>query len=152
MARPDDPSTVYLDSSAVISTIKGEPGHEPVARVLELAQKGALTLVTSTILLVEARTGGRDAAVDDSDERELLSHLDHPAWILVELNRTVALRARHLCLRLGLHNYDAVHLASAIEGGAEVLMTFDKRFPLGSAVEGVWVDKPYSPGDPNLFE
>lgn len=151
MARPDRPSTVYLDSSAVISAIKGEPGHAPVARVLELARTGVLALVTSTILLVEARSGGRDAAVDEAGERELLDYLDHPAWTLVELDRAVALRARRLCLRLGLHNYDAVHLASAIEGGAEVLMTFDKRFPIGTAVEGVWVDRPYSPGSPDLF-
>jgi predicted nucleic acid-binding protein len=151
VARPDRPSTVYLDASAVISAIKGEPGHEPVARVLELAEAGALALVTSTILLVEARGGGLGETADESGERELLAYLDHPAWALVELDRAVALRARRLCLRFGLHNYDAVHLASAIEGRAEVLMTFDKRFPIGSAVEGVWIDRPYPPGGPDLF-
>jgi predicted nucleic acid-binding protein len=149
VARPDNPSTVYLDSSAVISAVKRETGHEPVAKVLELAKARALTLVTSTILLVEARSRGRDAAPDDSGEREILGYLDHPGWILVELDRAVALRARRLCLRFGLQNYDAVHLASAIEGGAEVLMTFDKGFPIGSLVEGVWVDNPYLPGSPS---
>ena len=46
-----------------------------------------------------------------------------------------------------MKNPDAIHLASAAIGGADVLMTWDlKKFPHGQEVDGVWVDEPYIPG------
>jgi predicted nucleic acid-binding protein len=96
--RPDSPSSVYLDSCALIYAVTKHAGHEPVAEVLRLAQHGKLTVVISTLSYVE------------------------------------------------LGNYDAIHLASAVAAGADVLMTADKGFPRGRQVEGVWVDEPYEPG------
>lgn len=151
MARPDNPSRVYLDSSAFIKEIKNEPGHEPITRVLELAQSGKIILVTSMILVVEARGIRRGEQVSLDQEQQILTHLDDPRIEFVELGRAVAFRARKIALQEGLRNYDAIHLACAVEGAADVLMTCDEDFPVGRSVEGVWIDQPYAPGGPDLF-
>ena len=151
MARPEHPSRVYLDSSAFIAAIKKESGHEPVDLVLELAQARKLTLVTSVILVVEARGVRSGAQVTEEQEQRILAHLDNPRVEFVELGRATALKAREVALREGLSNYDAIHLACAVAGEADVLMTLDDRFPVGRSYEGVWVDRPYPPGGPTLF-
>jgi predicted nucleic acid-binding protein len=67
--------------------------------------------------------------------------------VQIDFHRGVALRARQYAQQHGLKNYDAIHLASAVDASADVLMTTDKGFPIGQSVDGVWVDQPYAPGD-----
>ncbi|WP_433263298.1 type II toxin-antitoxin system VapC family toxin [Micromonospora vinacea] len=68
-----------------------------------------------------------------------------------EFARWVALHARRLAHQYRLKNFDAIHVASAVEADANVFMSADKDFPQGQLIEGVWVDEPYEPGDPPLF-
>jgi predicted nucleic acid-binding protein len=77
----------------------------------------------------------------DQDCIELLDRI-----VQVEFSRRVAQAARKLAYMYQLKNYDAIHLASAVDAGVDVLMTWDKGFPLGQRVEGVWVDEPYEFG------
>jgi predicted nucleic acid-binding protein len=139
---------VYLDSNTLIAHINGEPGHEVLNEVLRLADIGAsMTVQTSALSLVEVRGWTRADGYSAEKDEQARSYLDHPRFMLVEFGRAVALRARTYSHRYNLSNYDAIHLASAVHGGAETLMTFDKGFPLGQSVDGVWVDRPYQPGD-----
>lgn len=152
MARPESPKTIYLDSCSIISLILKQNGWEVVQRVTELADQGKIKLVTSTLLLVEARGQGRGAPFDAQKDSQIISILDTPRWIQIELDRSVALTARRLAMRFGLSNYDAIHLASAIEAEADVLMTLDTKFArLNQTVEGVWVGLPYPPAGPDLM-
>ena len=63
----------------------------------------------------------------------------------------MAIRARQYAQLHRLRNYDAIHLASAVEARADVLMTWDRDFPHGQTIDGVWIDVPYEPGEPSLF-
>jgi predicted nucleic acid-binding protein len=65
----------------------------------------------------------------------------------VDIHDGVLLRARRYAQSHRLHNYDAVHMACAVEASVGVLMTSDKDFPRGQHIDGVWVDEPYIPGD-----
>lgn len=151
MARPEQPKVLYLDSSAFIAAIKAESGSEPIQQLLEEVDRGRLTLIAATASLVEVRGGGRSHSVDPLTDKRIRGILEGPSVVLVELDRIVAAKARDLTVAHHLRTWDAVHLASAIVGGAEVLMTIDNDFPLDTMVEGVWVCKPYHLGDPNLF-
>lgn len=123
-----------------------------VDQIIYAARAGSLELYASTMLLVEARGQGREVTVDVALEVKVQELLLQPHWRYVELERTVALKARDLTLTHKLKNADAIHLASAIVAGAEVFMTLDETdFPIGTAVDGVWVDVPYAPGGPDLF-
>lgn len=150
MARPENPSSVYLDSNALIYAIVKRPGHEPIAEVLRLAQADKLTVVISTLSYVDVRGWGRTDPYPPDLDRRCIDVLDDPRLLRVEFTRKVAVNARRVAYTYGLKNPDAIHLASAVEAGVDVLMTADMRFPHGQLVEGVWVDVPYEPGPPVL--
>lgn len=145
--RPENPRSVYLDSTALLTVIKGEPGFEVITEVLHLAESGKLRVWICSLTFVEVRGGGLNAPVDPVRDRQVVELLRSPYMTSVEVHDGVALRARGYAHRLRLKNYDAVHLACAVEAGVEVLMTSDKRFPHGQVVDGVWIDEPYIPGD-----
>ncbi|MCM0619442.1 type II toxin-antitoxin system VapC family toxin [Nocardioides bruguierae] len=153
MNRPESPTRVYLDACCLISLVKDEPSAAIVERVLESATTGGVTLIASTMLLVEARGRGRkQCSFDPLLEEKLLAELSSPHWTYVELDRLTALKSRELALEWNFSNADAVHLASAIVGEAEVLMTLNtKDFPVGVEIEGVYISKPYVPGGADLF-
>lgn len=147
MARPGNFSSIYLDSSALLSAIQAEAGHEPIAEVLRLASQGRLTVYASAVILVEVRAQRRGHADASSDEHALRI-LDSARLIDVELSRGVAMRAREYVGSHGLRPLDAIHLASAVAAETEVFWSWDGDFGklAGSAVDGVWVDQPYEFG------
>jgi predicted nucleic acid-binding protein len=151
VARPESPKVAYLDSSAFIAAIKGESGSEPIQALLAEVEKGRITLIASTASLVEVRGGGHGSPVDSLVEKRIRAIFEGPSVILIELDRAVGLKAREFAQSFRLSTWDAVHLASAVVGGAEVLMALDEDFPIDTEVEGVWVAKPYPLGGPSLF-
>ncbi|NBE80294.1 type II toxin-antitoxin system VapC family toxin [Micromonospora rubida] len=152
MARPDNPTSVYLDSDTLIYAITKKPGYEPVAAVLRLAEARKLQVVISDLSYIEVRGWGLvDPYPPELDER-CLAALDSPSLTRVELSRGLAIRARRYAYGRSLGNYDALHLASAVEAGAGVLMTWDKRLLRAQYVDGVWIEEPYQLGDPALFD
>ncbi|RLK13337.1 putative nucleic acid-binding protein [Micromonospora sp. M71_S20] len=152
MGRPDTPSTVYLDSCAFLYVLNQTEGYEPVADLLRLADAGQVTVMTSPLILVEVRGAPRSADFDMARENRVRRMIDNPRLLLVEFDRPVALKARDLSWRYRLKPADAIHLASAVIGEANAFMTFDGGFPCGTEVDGVWVDKPYKYGGPDLFD
>lgn len=60
----------WLDSSAILTLLQDEPGSSSVCELLEQAERGAVTVLVSTISLTEvisvvARVHGEQAARDD---------------------------------------------------------------------------------------
>jgi predicted nucleic acid-binding protein len=151
VTRPNNPASVYLDSNTLIAVVKKEPGYEPVDALFRLAEAGRIDLYISALSYVEVRGSSLSGPVDGVRDRQIIASLDSPWFKQVEFYRGLALRARRFTQEYKLKNYDAMHLASAAEAGAEVLMTWDQGFPHGRNIEGVWIDQPYEPGDPALF-
>ena len=146
MARPSKPSRVYLDSNALILAVTARPGHEPVAEILRLAQVEQMEVMISALSFVEVRGWGRKDPYPPELDRKCITLLDSPKILMVEFHRGVAIRARDYAHKYGLKNFDAIHLASAVEAGADVLMTYDSDFPHDQSIDDVWIDKPYFPG------
>lgn len=155
MGRPAEFESIYLDACALIAVIQNEPGSEPIKDVLARAsapgKKSRLEIVASTIILVEVR-GQRRGVLDPQIEQKVLALLDGPAFVYVETTRKIARRARGYVATHNLNPMDAIHLASAVEGGAEVMWSLDKGFKSfwGTDVDGVWVDQPYATGPPTI--
>ncbi|HZN17885.1 MAG TPA: PIN domain-containing protein [Micromonosporaceae bacterium] len=149
--RPDTPSLVYLDSCAFLYVINKTTGYEPVADLLHVAESGKVTIMMSPLTLVEVIGKPKDKPLDPATDSRVRRLLDNPRFLVVEFDRTVALKARTFVGALGLKPADAIHMASAVVGRADVLMTFDTKFPLGKRVDGVWVDIPYQYGGETLF-
>ena len=141
---PPDAELIYFDASVFIAWFNNEPGRaETIERILSASFDGALEIVTSIVSLTEVayyRTDG--AQIDQAQlDRQINALLLNERLIrVVEFERRVALRARHLVRagsgnRRGLTVLDAIHLASAEIAGCNFFATYDQDF--GQATEEV---------------
>lgn len=149
--RPENPSSVYLDTNALVYAITNKPKGKPVDEILRLAEAGKLTVYISTLSYVEVRGFSNSDPYPPEQDQKCIALLDRAHLVKVEFARRTALRARHFAYQYRLKNFDAVHLASAKEADAEVFMSADADFGKGRFIEGIWIDDVYELGGPNLF-
>ena len=91
---------------------------EAVENVMRMVRQGLATWVTSTVLYIEV---SRNPVADRRRDAETLLLF---ASEIVVPNRAVADRAQRI-EELGFSPFDALHLAGAEQGGADVLLTTD---------------------------
>lgn len=138
----------YLDSSVYIAAIKGERDRAPVAKaILREAQAGKIHIVASTFVITEVLRGRDYPRLSVAEERKVDAFFEHEFITWVELDVLAARHARDLARAHNLRPADAVHLASAIRGGADQLLRWDSKFRLREGVyESVAVCDPHLAG------
>jgi predicted nucleic acid-binding protein len=149
VARPDRPEVVYFDASTLIAVITGEPAMAPLAQVLDKIEQGAVRLVASTALLVEVRR----QAPGDQEARDAIRQLllNDTYTRLVDVDLNVARRAEEYAAARQLKTWDAIHLATAVIGGASVMFIRDSKFRVGDTIEGVFISGPWNLEPEDLF-
>jgi predicted nucleic acid-binding protein len=125
-----NPERIYWDSCTYIDYLEG--GHALAGEmevIMEDWRKGLVLLVTSALTIAEvlyvkcADTKRRADRSREKDIEALFNPPPGPRFLLVELNRITALKARDLVWNAGIDPKDAVHVASALEARCEVLFT-----------------------------
>jgi hypothetical protein len=101
VTRPDNFSSIYLDSVTSFTYSRSTTDISPVARLLQLVDAGKLAVMISPLSLVEVRGQGR-TPFDVTKEEAARSLIDHPRFLLVEFDRDVALKAREIVWRYDL--------------------------------------------------
>lgn len=117
--------------------------HDDMELVIDDWKAGAVTLVTSALTIAEVyfvRVNGRVDRERDADIEALFNPPLGVSLVVVELNRLTARRARDLA-REGISPRDAIHVASALEGGCPLMHTND---------DGLWLKSEKVGGDPLL--
>ena len=148
MGRPDKIRTALLDASALIGVIQGAPEFECLKSLLAAVDRGEVTLVESTAILAEVvPEHGRDSSRLARDAVRQL--LESPETQLVDVSTAVASKAGDMRVKHRLKTWDAVHLATAILAGVDVLIVRDHKFPEGD-YEGVYVTGPFDIDDDKL--
>ena len=151
MARPKNIESALLDASALIGVIVDDPDFADVGTVLAAVQRGEVRLVESTAILAEVLIKHADDAERDELTRATLrALLESPATELVDVSTPVARKAGELRVRHGLKTWDAVHLATAIVAGVDILVARDGKLQEGE-YEGVYVTPPFNIDDDKLF-
>lgn len=151
MGRPDKIGSALLDASALIGVIKGEPEFECLKSLLAAVDREEVTLVESTAILAEVvPEHGRDTELHALARDAVRALLESPTTQLVDVSTAVARKAGDLRVKHGLHTWDAVHLATAILAGVDVLIVRDHKFP-GGKYESVYVTAPFDIDDDKLF-
>jgi len=141
----------YLDACVYLAVIKNEEGRAPVCKaVLDAASAGRITLVASPILRVETSRIRNVGQVTDEQQEVIDRFFDHPFIEWVDCDDFVSREARELGKGYSLKPMDAIHLASALVGRADVLLTYDGRL-LKVKRDDLRVTKPLDPDGPNLF-
>ena len=151
MGRPSKIETALLDASALIGVIKGDPEFECLKSLLAAVDRGEVTLVESTAILAEVLPQHTtDTAAHTLAREGARALLESPATQLVDVSTAVARLAGRLRVEHGLKTWDAVHLATAVLAGVDVLVVRDGKFPK-DAYEGVYVTGPFDIDEDKLF-
>jgi len=142
----------YLDSSVYIAAIKGEQDRAEIAKhILEDAEQNKLEIVGSTFVIAEVIRAKGQTPLSSEDEQIVDHYVLRESMTWVELDVSLALEARRIARAHGLKPTDAVHLASAIRGKADIVFRWDDRFVTGGdTVEGIKVTEPYWTGQLRL--
>lgn len=151
-----DYSRLYLDADVYLALIKGEPGRVEIARsLLKEAQQKRFTVVASTLIYAEVCGHGEVRAARDAAgvDAKVSAFFEQGFLQWVEVDLVIAREARRVSRERRLRGADAIHLASAVRAGCDVLMTWNKNdFPVGEQVDGVDVREPFLFGQSSIDE
>ena len=148
----------YLDSSVFFALIKQEqipcPGGltrwEIAQRIFQDAEAGQYRIYTSTATIAEVRRiRNQNEPLSHSELRQIQEFFQRSYILTIDVTREVAEKAQELGAAFNLTPIDAIHLATSIIWGCDVLLVWDKRFSQRFAsgpVEGVRVIEPYWAG------
>lgn len=151
MGRPEKITSALLDASSLLGVVTGEQAFTCLEPLLAAVDREEIRLVESTAILIEVRPHYNGDSSENVRVREdLLALLQSRKTHLVDVNTVVARKAGQLAADLGLTTWDAVHLATAILSGVDVLIVRDSKFPEGNH-EGVWVTGPFDINEGNLL-
>ena len=113
-------SRITWDSSCFIAFISGEQGRSEICgAVLNAAERGEVELYTSYMSLVET-VKVPTAESDEAAELEIQSFFENQFIRKVQLEWFISMEARRLQRMTNLSGRDAVHLATALQIGADV--------------------------------
>jgi predicted nucleic acid-binding protein len=113
----------YWDAATFLGWLSDEPDKVPDCKpVVEAAEAGRITLVTSAVTIVEVFWLKGHRKVEASHARKIEAFFRH-SWIVVrEVDRFVAEAARELLWSKNVKPKDAIHLATALRQD----VTFDQ--------------------------
>ena len=135
--------TLYVESSAILAALLGEPSGPRVQQLLDSAD----VLVTSELTLIECdraliRAGAlkKLSEADLTDRRHRLAEAVS-AWQILRIADDVVTRARQPFPAEPIRALDAIHLASALIARANVpgleLLTLDDRLRSAATALGL---------------
>ena len=110
-------STVYLESSAILAWMFGEPRGEQIKRTVDAAS----TVVTSELAMLECNRAliraERQSAIREADAQRLRGLLRRvgDGWIRMEISDQVLARAARPFPVEPVRTLDALHLATALD-------------------------------------
>ncbi|PZS03116.1 MAG: hypothetical protein DLM56_10130 [Pseudonocardiales bacterium] len=141
MAKPDQVHRALLDASCLVGIIAGDPAFAPLRSLLCAVDADRITLVESTAILAEVLPLHPHG---DPAKRQIIRELlESPRTELVDVTTLVARRAGDLRVDYGLGTWDAIHLATGIVSGVDVVFVRDSKFPTDRTIDGVYVSEPY---------
>ena len=119
---------IALDTSPLLYHLEEHPRYaKPVFPVFQSIERGAQNATASSLALLEILVA--PYRVKDEARRTLLVGLlvsfPNLSWRSVDLS--IADRAAALRAHYNLRTPDAIHLASAVESGADLFLTNDRR-------------------------
>ncbi len=129
-----NPQKIYWDSSVWIALIKGET-VKGVDRcrvpkmILEDASDGKVTIFISRLTIAEVhRKRNYPGLTRGEDDKIQADFFKHEYIKKIDVDNWVAQRAREIAWNYNLKPNDAIHVASAVKVGAEILHHWDGDF------------------------
>ena len=139
MARNRHYMNPYLDSNVFLGWLRRPPeiidgvNRQEISRhILTLAEQGMFSIFTSTFTLAEVYKKRSGKILSENENKSVLldfgKYLEN-RWIqLIDVDRGIGELANKLCLEyieIPIYPHDAIHLACALQGKCDVLLTWD---------------------------
>lgn len=141
---------VYADTCVFLEVLLNEEHADICTKVLNAAERGAIRLAASRLLLVELAGWGGNRPGKQSAATMVGQFLDARDTLWVEVDLVTANDATDLAWEHRLRAADAIHLATAARVNADYFMSYDQRFPYGVKVGQTEVLKPEIVWTPTL--
>lgn len=150
MARPDQPGLMYLDSCILITYLKQDL-HPVISPLVKLILEGKYQAAISSLHYVEVIGKQRAEAFDPVREEQVMNLIESPRFSMIDIGPDVQYKARRYVLHESLKSCDAMHVAAAVVGECDVLLTLDgglqKRFGSSRVIDGVPIEEAYLPSN-----
>jgi predicted nucleic acid-binding protein len=136
---------VYLDTSSLLKTVRREPGSAAMDRFMAALTLAGGTAATSSLTVIEAHRALRALA-----ERGDITLAGQPGDLVeaalagideLPVNGQVVRLARWIGPPL-LRSLDAIHLASALLDGADLVVTYAHRLAAAAAAANIKAESP----------
>jgi len=95
--------------------------------ILEDAENGSVGIVTSTLTIAEVIKPRGSATLTTQQEEKISSFFLHKYILTYDVTRAIAESARKLSWQHRLKPRDAIHLATALAAGVDVLQTWNSK-------------------------
>lgn len=121
-----------LDTSVIIALIKGDEHYRGLPtgprshELFKRAESQEGILIVSALALVETFKPHPKSSLTAPNQVEKIGEFfNHPFIEVVEVGRRTAQLSRDIAIEDGLPSWDAIHVASAIHGNADVMFSWD---------------------------
>lgn len=120
---------IALDTNILIYHLEDNPAWSDfTTRLFDRIETGRLNAIVSALALHEILTGVHKAGFGGEARRYENLMATFPNLSIVPFDSAIASISAELRARYGLRTPDAVHIATAIHGGAEAFVTNDETF------------------------
>lgn len=127
IAVPDG-SRLAVDSAPIIYFLEDHARFAPhFAPVFAAADEGRASILISTVTIAEVLAGPISKGKDAETSRLRAALTGSPNWTVVPLDAELAEDAARLRSRYRLRLPDAIQVAAAIHGRADLFVTHDRR-------------------------
>lgn len=119
---------VGIDSSILIYVFENNPIFlVPAKKILSMAELGVIVIIFSTVGIIEVLTGPKKFNQKSlvSEYKQKLNNF--PNLQIKNLSDSIIELASDLRAKYNLRTPDAIHIATAIESGATIFYTNDKK-------------------------
>lgn len=126
---------VYFDSNAIIYFVERDDDlRRKIGGAFQIIEDNKISMTTSEIAVAECLYGAHKlkSAALAADYRALFD--DIKAFNLVPVTRDILERAARLAPENAMKLVDAIHFASSIAAGCDLLLTNDRKFRSGHGV------------------
>lgn len=127
---------VYLDTNVFVYAVEGFPEHQAfVDELFRSIDDGHVAAVTSELTLAEVLIKPLETGRDDiaAVYEQLLQNSEH--LNVVPIDRAILASAARHRADLGIMLPDAIHVATAIAIGCEVLLSNDQKLRVPEGIE-----------------
>ena len=117
----------YWDSDCFLGWLLAEPDKmDPCQEVLAAAEDGKLLIVTSALTIAEVLALRGRLRIAPADRIRVDSFFRNDYVVIRNITRRISEAARELVWDHGVKPKDALHVATALDAGLQLLNTFDR--------------------------